>query len=51
MLATSLIMLLILIPYLASKELDVALGEGWLWRILFEHRGLQADRSAKVTES
>jgi hypothetical protein len=37
-LATSLIMLLILIPYLASKELDVALGEGRLWEILFKHR-------------
>jgi hypothetical protein len=38
-LATSLIMLLILIPYLASRELNVALGEGRLWTLLFEHRG------------
>ena len=37
-LANSLIMLLILIPYLASKELDVALGEGRAWEMLFEHR-------------
>ncbi|WP_192179880.1 hypothetical protein [Mesorhizobium amorphae] len=37
-LVTSLIMLLILIPYLASRELNVALGEGRLWTLLFEHR-------------
>ena len=37
-LAASLIMLLILIPYLASKELDVVLGEGRLWKMLFERR-------------
>lgn len=36
-LATSLIMLLILIPYVASRELNVALGEGRLWALLFEH--------------
>jgi hypothetical protein len=35
-LATSLIMLLVLIPYLASRELDVALGEGRLWEMLFK---------------
>ncbi|WP_287174799.1 hypothetical protein [Mesorhizobium sp.] len=35
-LATSLIMLLILIPYLASREVDVALGEGRLWTLLFD---------------
>jgi hypothetical protein len=34
-LVTNLIMLLILIPYLASRELDIALGEGRLWEILF----------------
>lgn len=37
-LATSLIMLLILIPYMASRELSVALGEGRIWTLLFEHR-------------
>jgi hypothetical protein len=37
-LATSLIMLLILIPYVASRELNVALGAGRLWTLLFEHR-------------
>ena len=36
--ASSFIMLLVLIPYLASRELDVALGEGRLWQILFESR-------------
>jgi hypothetical protein len=38
-LATSLIMLLILIPYLVSRELNVALGEGRLWTLLFGPRG------------
>jgi hypothetical protein len=33
--ATSLIILLVLIPYLASRELDIALGEGRLWEVLF----------------
>ena len=51
MLATSLVMLLILIPYLASRELEVALGEGRLWDLVFEYRdGLHHDRSANVTE-
>jgi hypothetical protein len=41
--AASFIMLLILIPYLASRELNVVLGEGRLWQILFERRaGLQS---------
>lgn len=40
-LATSLIMLLILIPYVASRELNVALGEGRIWTLLFEHRAGQ----------
>jgi hypothetical protein len=45
-LAVSAIMLLILIPYLASRELNVALGEGRLWQLLFEHRaGLGSDGS------
>jgi hypothetical protein len=48
-LAASLIMLLILIPYLASRELDVALGEGRLWKMLFEHRaGLPSGGSAEA---
>ncbi|UWU16976.1 hypothetical protein N2599_29665 (plasmid) [Rhizobium sullae] len=38
MMATSVIMLLILIPYLASRELDVALGEGRLWDLLLAYR-------------
>jgi hypothetical protein len=43
--AISLIMLLILIPYVASRELNVALGEGRLWTLLFEHGvGLRSDR-------
>lgn len=37
-LATSLIMLLILIPYLAFGEINEALGEGVLKQILFESR-------------
>ncbi|HEV2897276.1 MAG TPA: hypothetical protein VGX71_05425 [Pseudaminobacter sp.] len=37
-LATSLIMLLILIPYIASRELNVALGEGRIWTLLFKRR-------------
>lgn len=37
--AMSAIMLLILIPYLASRELDVELGKGRLWSLLLEHRG------------
>jgi hypothetical protein len=42
-LATSLIMLLVLIPYLAFGELNAVLGEGRLWKMLFEHRaGLQS---------
>ncbi|RVB80215.1 MULTISPECIES: hypothetical protein [unclassified Mesorhizobium] len=47
-LATSLIMLLILIPYLASRELNVALGEGRLWTLVFEHRPAQATESKGV---
>jgi hypothetical protein len=39
LLAMSAIMLLILIPYLASRELGVALGKGRLWSLFFEHRG------------
>jgi hypothetical protein len=50
-LAMSLIMLLILIPYLASRELNVALGEGRLWTLLFEHRdGHQAAGLAAAAE-
>lgn len=41
LMAMSAIMLLILIPYLASRELDVALGKGRLWSLLFEHRGVR----------
>ncbi len=37
-LASCLIMLLILIPYLTFRELDQVLGEGRLQQILFEHR-------------
>ncbi|SJM29218.1 hypothetical protein [Mesorhizobium delmotii] len=47
-LATSLIMLLILIPYLASREVNVALGEGRLWTLLFEHRPAQITESKGV---
>jgi hypothetical protein len=48
-LATSLIMLLVLVPYLASNEVNAALGEGRLWALLFEHRaGPQSDRSSKI---
>ncbi|MCF6110862.1 hypothetical protein [Mesorhizobium muleiense] len=52
-LATSLIMLLILIPYLASRELNVALGEGRLWKLLLERRdGLRsAGLAATARES
>jgi hypothetical protein len=47
LLAMSAIMLLILIPYLASRELDVVLGKGRLWSLFFEHRGMrQADTMA-----
>lgn len=38
LLATSVVMLLILIPYLASREFAVALGEGQLWDLLLEYR-------------
>lgn len=38
MLATSLIMLLILIPYIAFKEIDRALGEDTLGKLLFRRR-------------
>ncbi|MEO9188929.1 MAG: hypothetical protein ABI224_02840 [Acetobacteraceae bacterium] len=38
-LSTSLIMLLILVPYIAFTELSVVLGEGRLRRLLFEHQG------------
>jgi hypothetical protein len=38
--ATSVIMLLILIPYLAFKELNAAMGEGRIWQLLVErHAG------------
>lgn len=37
-LASCLIMLLILIPYLAFRELDEVLGEGRLWQILLDYR-------------
>jgi hypothetical protein len=47
-LATSLIMLLILIPYLASRELNVALGEGRLWTLLLERRPAQITDSKGV---
>ncbi|WEX78879.1 hypothetical protein PYH37_003816 [Sinorhizobium numidicum] len=51
MLATSVIMLLILIPYLASREFAVALGEGRLWDLLFEYRdGLHHDGSANIAK-
>jgi hypothetical protein len=44
-LANCVIMLLILIPYLAFRELDQVLGEGRLWQILFEYRaGTQSGR-------
>jgi hypothetical protein len=44
-LASCLIMLLILIPYLTFRELDAVLGEGRLRQILFEHHaGLQSGR-------
>jgi hypothetical protein len=40
-------MLLILIPYVASRELNVALGDGRLWELLLEHRsGHQAKHNA-----
>ncbi|MBY2933788.1 hypothetical protein HF265_29885 [Rhizobium leguminosarum] len=41
LLAMSAIMLLILIPYLASRELGAALGRGRLWSLFFEHREVQ----------
>ncbi|MBY3233780.1 hypothetical protein [Rhizobium laguerreae] len=41
LLAMSAIMLLILIPYLASRELGVVLGKGRLWSLFFEHREVQ----------
>ncbi|NZD60140.1 hypothetical protein HX900_03285 [Rhizobium sp. WYCCWR 11290] len=51
MLATSLIMLLILIPYPASREFAVALGEGRLWGLLFEYRdGVDHERSTRVAK-
>jgi hypothetical protein len=36
-LATSFIMVLVLIPYLASREIDTAMAGG-LWRALMERR-------------
>jgi hypothetical protein len=48
MLITSFIVFLILVPYLTSREIDVALGEGRLWDILFEQRGaLRSDRTGE----
>ncbi len=45
LLATCLVMLLILIPYLAFRELNEALGEGGLRKLLSEPRaGNQSDR-------
>ncbi|MCW1411913.1 hypothetical protein OLZ32_27215 [Rhizobium sp. 1AS11] len=41
LLAMSAIMLLILIHYLASRELGVALGKGRLWSLFFQHRELR----------
>ncbi len=44
-LASCLIMLLILIPYLSLRELNQVLGEGRLRQIIFAHRaGLQSGR-------
>jgi hypothetical protein len=44
-LASCLIMLLILIPYLTFREINEVLGEGKLRQILFEHRaGPQSGR-------
>jgi len=40
----SLIMLLILIPYLMSSELNVVLGEGRLWKILVAQRAELASK-------
>jgi hypothetical protein len=48
LIATSAIMLLILIPYLASRELDVALGKGRLWGLLFDHRDAAQVQRLKV---
>jgi hypothetical protein len=46
LLATCLVMLLILIPYLASRELNEALGEGGLRKLLLESGAArQPDRS------
>ncbi|WP_081160258.1 hypothetical protein [Ensifer aridi] len=51
LLATSVVMLLILIPYLASREFAVALGEGRLWDLLFDYRdGLHHDGSANIAK-
>lgn len=51
LLATSIVMLLILIPYLASREFAVALGEGRLWDLLLEYRdGLDHGGPAHVAK-
>lgn len=51
LLATSMVMLLILIPYLASREFAVALGEGRLWDLLLEYRdGLDHGGPAHVAK-
>jgi len=51
MLATSAVMLLILVPYLASREFAVALGQGRLWDLLFDYRdGLHRGRSANFAK-
>ncbi|MQW80804.1 hypothetical protein GHL59_07825 [Sinorhizobium meliloti] len=45
------VMLLILIPYLASREFAVALGEGRLWDLLLEYRdGLDHGGPAHVAK-
>ena len=36
--ALCLVMLLILIPYLAFKEVDEALGQGRIWQVMLEYR-------------
>jgi hypothetical protein len=52
LLATCLIMLLILIPYLAFRELNVVLGEGRLRQILLDYRtGYQSGSRPGLQES
>jgi hypothetical protein len=47
MLTHSLLMLLVLIPYIAYREIDDALGRGTLWRLMRQPGGVSAPAATR----